>query len=162
MLGVISDTHGILRREAVAVLAGSELIIHAGDIGSPEVLKQLREIAPVIAVRGNMDRGGWAAGLPRTEVVEVGGLFLYILHNLIDLDLDPAAGAFRAVISGHSHRPGVEERDGVLFVNPGSAGPRRFTLPVAVARIRVCEGRLDAQIVELYERPDRSPGDRHG
>ena len=98
MLGVISDTHGILRPEAFAALAGSELIIHAGDIGSPEVLKQLREIAPVIAVRGNMDRGGWAADLPRTEVVEVGGLFLYILHNLSDLDLDPAAGAFQAVI----------------------------------------------------------------
>ena len=139
-----------------------DLLAAAARDGRPFTLEQLREIAPVVAVRGNMDRGGWAAALPETEVVEVDVLLLYILHNLSDLDLDPATGAFHAVISGHSHRPGVEERDGVLFLNPGSAGPRRFTLPVAVARLRIRAGRLEAQIVELRERLDPAPGDSQG
>jgi len=146
---VIADTHGLLRPEAAVALASSELIIHAGDVGSAEVLDKLREIAPVVAVRGNIDKGPWAVTLPATEIVEIGGVFLYILHDLRELDLDPAAAKFHGVIAGHSHRPRVEDRNGVMFLNPGSAGPRRFTLPVAVARLHVCGERVRAEIVEL-------------
>lgn len=149
LVGVISDTHGLLRPEAVAALRGSALIVHAGDIGAPEVLEDLRGIAPVAAVRGNNDRGRWAASLPETEVVDVGGVSLYVLHDLHDLDLDPAAAGFRAVIAGHSHRPRIETRNTVLYLNPGSAGPRRFTLPIAIARLHVRGDRLDAEIIEL-------------
>ncbi len=148
-VGVIADTHGLLRPEAAVALASSELIIHAGDVGSAEVLDKLREIAPVVAVRGNIDKGPWAVTLPATEIVEIGGVFLYILHDLRELDLDPAAAKFHGVIAGHSHRPRVEDRNGVMFLNPGSAGPRRFTLPVAVARLHVCGERVRAEIVEL-------------
>ena len=130
LVGVISDTHGLVRPAALTALAGSQLIVHAGDVGSPEVLDQLRGIAPVVAVRGNNDRGAWAECLSATEVVDLDGVFLYVLHDVKELDLDPRAAGFRAVIAGHSHRPGMEERDGVLFLNPGSAGPRRFTLPI--------------------------------
>jgi len=148
-VGVISDTHGLLRPEAVAALEGSDLIVHAGDVGDPEVLAPLRELAPVHAVRGNVDRGTWAEELPLDRVVEVGGHRLYVLHILDELDLDPAAAGFAAVIFGHSHRPHRERRDGVLYLNPGSAGPRRFRLPVTVARLSVSEQGLTAEIVEL-------------
>lgn len=149
LVGVISDTHGLLRPEAIRELAGVELIVHAGDVGAPEVLDRLREVAPVVAVRGNNDRAPWAAALPATEVVEVERTLLYVLHDLHELDLDPAAAGFHAVIAGHSHRPRVEERNGVLFLNPGSAGPRRFSLPIALARLRLRGTALDAEIVEL-------------
>ncbi len=149
LVGVISDTHGLVRPEALAALRGVALIVHAGDIGGPEVLTQLGAIAPVAAVRGNNDRGAWAAALPETDVVDVGGRLLYVLHDVKTLDLDPAAAGFHAVIAGHSHKPSVQERDGVLFLNPGSAGPRRFSLPIALARLRVGGARLDAEIVRL-------------
>ena len=149
LVGVISDTHGLLRPEALAALSGSQLIVHAGDVGSPEVLDRLRDIAPVVAVRGNNDRGAWADHLSATEVVELDGLLLYVLHDVKELDLDPRAAGFRAVIAGHSHRPGRDERDGVLFLNPGSAGPRRFTLPITVARLAVRGIDLEATIVSL-------------
>lgn len=148
-LGLISDTHGLLRAEAVAALAGSELIIHSGDIGSPAVLERLRAVAPVIAIRGNIDTGQWAASLPASEVVEVGEVSLYVLHDLGELDLDPAAAGFHAVIAGHSHRPGIERRSGVLYINPGSAGPRRFSLPVTVARLEVTHTEIVGRIVDL-------------
>jgi len=148
-LGIISDTHGLMRPEAIKALAGSTLIIHAGDIDTPEVLEALRAVAPVVAVRGNNDKGNWAQALPETEVVEVGGVTLYVLHDVKALDLDPAAAGFQAVISGHSHRPSMVKRQGVLFLNPGSAGPRRFTLPVSVARLSICGDAIDAHLVEL-------------
>jgi len=150
VIGVISDTHGLLRPESMRELKGSELIIHAGDIGAPEVLDTLRHIAPVRAVRGNTDKGTWARALSDAEVVVIGGLHLYVLHDLNDLELDPGAAGFAAVVSGHSHRPSVEHRNGVLFLNPGSAGPRRFALPVSVARVHVRDGKVDAEIVELH------------
>ncbi len=148
-VGVISDTHGLLRPEAVAALAGVERIVHAGDIGSPDVLAALGRIAPVAAVRGNNDRAAWAAGIPETEVVEVGDVSLYVLHDLHELDLDPRAAGFAAVIAGHSHQPRVEERAGVLYLNPGSAGPRRFKLPISVARLTVTGPRVQATLVTL-------------
>ena len=148
-VGVISDTHGLLRPEAVAALAGVERIIHAGDIGERAVLDALGRLAPVSAVRGNNDRGGWARTIPETEVVEVGGVSLYLLHDLHELDLEPRAAGFAAVISGHSHQPRLEERDGVLYLNPGSAGPRRFKLPISLARLTVAEKRVKAQLVTL-------------
>jgi len=149
-VGIISDTHGRLRPEAVAALRGSDILIHAGDVGDPEVLERLRGIAPTFAVRGNVDTGPWAAALPSTEVVEVGGLQIYVLHNLGDLDLDPRAAGFAAVISGHTHRPLAEARGDVLYLNPGSAGPRRFSLPVAVARLEVSGPRIVShEILEL-------------
>jgi uncharacterized protein len=148
-IGVISDTHGLLRPGAVEALAGSTLIVHAGDVGKPEILAALREIAPVVAVRGNVDRGAWAWELPETEVVEVEQTRLYVLHDLATLDLDPAAAGFQAIISGHSHQPSIEHRDGVLYLNPGSAGPRRFTLPVSVALLHLKGTSLEAQFVEL-------------
>ena len=148
-VGVISDTHGLVRPEAVSALRGSDLIIHAGDVGKPEVLEQLRALAPTHAVRGNVDRGDWAEALPETEVVEVGRLSFYVLHQVQLLDLDPNAADFAAVICGHSHQPSAEVRDGVLYLNPGSAGPRRFRLPVAVARIAVSDSGLRPEIVEL-------------
>ena len=148
-LGVISDTHGLLRPEANAALRGSDLILHAGDVGNMEVLERLNAIAPTTAVRGNVDTGEWGARLPEMEVVEAGGLHLYMLHDISTLDLDPKAAGFAAVIFGHSHRPSAEHRDGVLYLNPGSAGPRRFALPIAIARLRVAGGRLSHEIVEL-------------
>jgi uncharacterized protein len=148
-VGVISDTHGLVREEALAALHGSQLIIHAGDIGTPAVLERLREIAPVRAVRGNNDRAEWARDLPDTDVVEVGPHHIYLLHDIGELDIDPAAARFAAVITGHSHKPGASVRDGVLYLNPGSAGPRRFKLPIAVARLHVTEHGLEHEIVEL-------------
>lgn len=149
IIGVISDTHGLLRPEAVAELHDSDLIVHAGDIGKPEVLEALRKIAPVVAVRGNTDTGVWVRVLSKTEVIHVGDLYLYVLHDVHELDLDPAAADFKAVISGHSHRPSVEERNDVLFLNPGSAGPRRFNLPVSLARLHIREDTLEAEVIQL-------------
>ena len=148
-MGLISDTHGLLRPEAAAALQGAERIVHAGDVGSPEVLDALRRIAPVHAVRGNVDTAPWARSLPEREAVPVGDAFVYVLHDLTDLDLDPAAAGFVAVVHGHSHRPVVEERRGVLYVNPGSAGPRRFRLPVTVAWLLLSGDSTHAEIVEL-------------
>ena len=136
-IGIISDTHGLLRPEAAERLADVDHIIHAGDIGSPEVIEGLRRIAPVTAIRGNIDRGEWAAGYPHTEFVRLGGRFFHVLHNLEELDLDPAAAGIDVVVSGHSHLPKVETTGGVLYLNPGSAGPRRFTLPIALATLEL-------------------------
>ena len=149
LIGVISDTHNLLRPEALAVLKRSDLILHAGDVCRPEVLEELGRIAPVVAVRGNNDRGAWARRLPVSRTVEVGGFRIHVLHDLKDLDVDPRAEGFHAVVSGHSHCPRAERKDGVLFLNPGSAGPRRFTLPVAVARLSVGKRGLRARIVEV-------------
>jgi putative phosphoesterase len=148
-VGVISDTHGLLREEALDALRGSDLILHAGDIGSPEVIRALERIAPVRAVRGNNDRDEWGRSLPLTDVVELGEHLVYLLHDIADLDLDPAAAGFAAVICGHSHKPRIEEREGVIYLNPGSAGPRRFRLPIAVARMQVSAGGLQAELVDL-------------
>jgi uncharacterized protein len=149
LMGVISDTHGLVRSEVLKAFRGVELIIHAGDVGAPEVLEALKTLAPVVAVRGNVDRGQWARGLKVREVAEAGESRLYILHDVHELDLEPAAAGFRAVISGHSHRPSVKEQDGVLFLNPGSAGPRRFRLPVSVALLRFAGNSLEAEHLEL-------------
>jgi putative phosphoesterase len=137
ILGLISDTHGLLREEAVRALRGSDLILHAGDVGAPEILQSLKTLAPVIAVRGNVDSGKWAQGLPLTEAIPAGLTMIYMLHILQDLDINPAAGGFQIVVSGHSHKPGQTEKDGVLYINPGSAGPRRFYLPITVARLNL-------------------------
>jgi len=137
MVGLISDTHGLLRPEALAALKGCDLIIHAGDVGKPEILGELSAIAPVVAVRGNIDKGAWASKLPLTAVAQAGAVLLYVLHDIQQLDLDPAAAGFRIVISGHSHKPGQVVKSGVLYINPGSAGPRRFRLPVTVARVNL-------------------------
>jgi len=148
-IGLVSDTHGLVRPSAVKALAGVERIVHAGDVGDPAVLAQLEKVAPVVAIRGNNDQGPWARSLPETEVVEVAGALLYVIHDLHELDLDPAAAGFHAVVSGHSHRPGIERRAGVLYVNPGSIGPRRFSLPIALALLHIRGTKLDARIVEL-------------
>jgi uncharacterized protein len=148
-VGLISDTHGLLRSEATAFLRGSDFIVHAGDIGHVAILEELASLAPVIAVRGNNDIGSWAEGLPETESLQVGEVLTYVLHNLAELDLDPVAAGFQVVVSGHSHRPSFEERDGVLYINPGSSGPRRFTLPVTVAELRVTGTSVRARVVEL-------------
>ncbi len=149
MIGVISDTHGLVRPQVVEALTGAELIIHAGDIGNMDVLKTLETIAPVIAVRGNNDRGVWADYLPLTNVVEHHGHFLYVVHELDHLDIDPVAADMSAVICGHSHRARVEQRQSVLYLNPGSAGPRRFTLPITVARLLLTDRGLAPEIIEI-------------
>jgi uncharacterized protein len=148
-LGVISDTHGLLRPEAVAALKGVERIIHAGDICGAEILTALARLAPVIAVRGNNDHGPWANSIAEQEVLDVEGHRILVLHDLGELDVDPAKEGYAAVISGHSHKPRIERRDGVLFLNPGSAGPRRFKLPISVAKLRISSHGLDAEIMEL-------------
>jgi putative phosphoesterase len=149
LVGVISDTHGLMRPPALDALAGSDLIIHAGDVGRPEVLDALRAIAPVHAVRGNVDTGSWAARLPTTELVDAGGHLIYVLHIIDELDLDPPTAGFAAVIFGHSHKPSIETRNGVLWLNPGSAGPRRFSLPVSVATITIAEDVLHPELITL-------------
>jgi putative phosphoesterase len=152
LIGVISDTHGLLRPEVAAALAGVELIIHAGDIGNPQILEVLTRIAPVHAVRGNTDRAAWAAALPHTRVVEVGGVLIYVLHELFTLDLDPAAAGFAAVIFGHSHQPHMERKNDVLYLNPGSAGPRRFKLPVTLALVQIQGHDLNPKFLKLIEK----------
>ncbi len=148
-VGVISDTHGLLRPEAVAFLRGSDRIVHAGDIGNAAVLTELATLAPVTAVRGNNDCGGWADAVGETATVDVDGVGIYVVHDLADLRRTPAPRACRVVVSGHSHKPVVTERDGVLHLNPGSAGPRRFRLPIAVAELEISDGHVRARIVEL-------------
>jgi putative phosphoesterase len=148
-IGVISDTHGLLRPEAKTFLRGSDRIVHAGDIGGASVLMELAAIAPVTAVRGNNDKAKWANAVPEFEILHVDDVLVYVLHDLAELHVDPVAAGYRVVVSGHSHRPSVEERDGVLYVNPGSAGPRRFKLPVAVAELRIAGASVVARLTEL-------------
>jgi len=148
-IGLISDTHGLLRPEALRALKGSDLIIHAGDVGDPEILKSLKTLAPVFAVRGNVDTEPWALALPETEVVETDPATIYVLHDIHALDLDPAAAGFHIIVSGHSHKPARTEHDGVLFLNPGSAGPRRFELPVTVARLNVSQKPWAVEFIDL-------------
>jgi putative phosphoesterase len=148
-VGLISDTHGLLRPEAVAALIGADYIIHAGDIGDANILERLSAIAPVTAVRGNNDRGAWASRIPETEVLQVGAAMIYVIHDVSALDLDPAAAGFHAVVAGHSHHPSIELREGVLFVNPGSAGPRRFKLPVSLGWLTVSGTAIKPRLVEL-------------
>jgi putative phosphoesterase len=150
IIGVISDTHGLLRPEAVELLRGSEHIIHAGDIGAPEIVGELEKIAPVSAIRGNVDTQAWARRFAETEVVELCGVFLYVIHDVNAIDLNPKAAGFAAVISGHSHKPKQEAKDGVLYFNPGSAGPRRFKLPISVGRLTIREGQLIGEILPLF------------
>lgn len=149
ILGVISDTHGLLRPEAVAALRGSTCILHAGDVGSAEVLEGLRAIAPVTVVRGNVDRDAWARGIPQSEVVEIEGVSIYMLHILDELDLKPEAAGFGAVVYGHTHKPSSEVKDGVLYFNPGSAGPRRFKLSATVGRLIVDGKKIRGEIIGL-------------
>ncbi|HTF91904.1 MAG TPA: metallophosphoesterase family protein [Verrucomicrobiae bacterium] len=148
-VGLISDTHGLIRAEALAALRNSELIIHAGDIGSPEVLSALEQIAPVLAIKGNNDRGAWTRNLPDILSVSVNAIGVQVIHNLNELKIKPASTEFQVVISGHSHKPLVATKDGILFINPGSAGPRRFKLPIAVARLNIQREKRQAKIVEI-------------
>jgi uncharacterized protein len=159
IIGLISDTHGLMRQEALTALEGSSLIIHAGDVGNPQgkppgkpgVVEQLRALAPVVAVRGNVDKGDWASQLPMTAVAEAGPVLIYVLHDIQQLDLDPAAAGFQIVVSGHSHKPGRTDRAGVMYLNPGSAGPRRFRLPITVARLDLRRLPWGVEFIELPE-----------
>jgi len=148
-IGLIADTHGLMRPEALAALQGCDLVIHAGDVGKPVVLEQLRAIAPVVAVRGNIDKGVWASQLPVTAVAETGSSLVYVLHDIAQLDINPVATKLSAVVSGHSHKPGRTERDGVIYLNPGSAGPRRFHLPITVARLNLRRSPWTVEFIEL-------------
>jgi uncharacterized protein len=149
MVGIISDTHGLLRPEAVQALQGCRHIIHAGDIGAPEIIPALDKIAPVTAIRGNIDTQPWTAKFPPTEVVELDGVFLYVIHDVKAIDLNPRAAGFAAVISGHSHQPKQEWRDDVLYFNPGSAGPRRFKLPISIGILEIAGNKIKSRIIEL-------------
>lgn len=157
LVGVISDTHGLLRPEALEALAGSELILHAGDVGDPEILRRLEEMAPVVAIRGNVDRGDVARSLPDTQVVEVGGRLIYILHDVEALDLAPEAAGISMVIFGHSHMPEIREKEGVQYFNPGSAGPKRFSNPVSVGRLRIGPDVLKPEVVEILRSDGGDP-----
>jgi len=148
-IGVISDTHGLLRDEALQQLAGSDFIIHAGDVDKPEILETLAKIAPLTVVRGNVDRGVWAKKIPATDVLDTGGVSIYVLHDLQELDLNPKAAGFAAVVYGHSHKPKQEVKDGVLYFNPGSAGPRRFNLPISVGRLTVVKGSVKGELIAI-------------
>lgn len=148
-IGVISDTHGLLRPEALAALQGVDRILHAGDVGDPEILVALSKTAPVVAVRGNVDRARWARALRQTEMIEVGGMSIYMLHDLEQLDLKPEAAGIRAVVYGHSHQPKIEEKNGVLFFNPGSAGPRRFHKPISIGKLTIEAGIVRAEVIDL-------------
>lgn len=150
-IGVISDTHGLLRPEAVEALAGVDHILHAGDVGDPGILDRMRQIAPLTAIRGNVDVSGVCAELPATEAVELGGRLFYLVHSVFDLDINPSAAGVAVVVCGHSHRPEISERSGVVYLNPGSAGPRRFSLPVTLAKVSVAGGQVQTRIVELLE-----------
>jgi len=150
-IGLISDTHGLLRPEALRALDDCDLIIHAGDVGDPQILETLKTIAPVFAVRGNVDTEPWALALPETEVVETDPATIYVLHDIHGLDLDPVAAGFHIVVSGHSHKPARTEHDGVIFLNPGSAGPRRFDLPVTVARLNVSQKPWAVEFIDLMK-----------
>jgi uncharacterized protein len=149
IIGVISDTHGLLRPEALRALRGVDHIVHAGDIGTDEILTALRAIAPVTAVRGNNDKGSWARALPETATLEVAGRRIHVIHDIGELAIDPVGAEVAVVIAGHSHKPAVTQRDGVLYLNPGSAGPRRFKLPIAIATLRIGVRTLEAEIREL-------------
>lgn len=149
LIGIISDTHALLRPEALTALAEAEHILHAGDVGDPTILDRLRQIAPVTAIRGNIDTSGPCADLPPIEIVELDGRLFYMLHSIRDLDIHPKAADVSVVVSGHSHKPSIEQRDGVLYLNPGSAGPRRFQLPISVALVTVAPERIQARIIEL-------------
>ena len=148
-IGLVSDTHGLVRPEALAALKGSEVIIHAGDIGKAEVLDSLDSIAPVIAIKGNNDRDLWAKKIPDVLNLEINGINIRVIHNVKELKAHPAQDGIRIIVSGHSHKPSVVERDGILFINPGSAGPRRFKLPIAVGKLRIVRGRVRGKIIEL-------------
>jgi putative phosphoesterase len=148
-VGLISDTHGLLRPGALKLLEGSDAIVHAGDIGDPAILEALKGIAPVTAVRGNNDTAAWSRSIPETDVLQVEEALIYVIHDLAELDIDPVAAGMHAVISGHSHKPKCESRGGVLFINPGSAGPRRFTLPISLGRLHVTGGRVTAELLEI-------------
>ena len=148
-IGVISDTHGLLRPQAVRELAGVDHILHAGDVGSAEILTELRRIAPVTAIRGNVDRAGVCASLPATDAIELAGKLFYLVHSVHDLDLDPTAAGIAVLVSGHSHRASIETREDVLYLNPGSAGPRRFSLPLTLALVVIEEGKIEIEIREL-------------
>jgi len=148
-VGLISDTHGLLRPEASAWLRGCDHIVHGGDIGDQKVLQELRAIAPVTAVRGNNDKGGWARGLSDTELVQFEEVFVYVVHDLAELDIEPQAAGVAVVVSGHSHKPVIQDRQGVLFINPGSAGPRRFKLPIAIGDMRIAGKSVTPRIIEL-------------
>ena len=149
-IGVISDTHGLLRPEAVEALRGVDWLVHAGDVGKEAILAQLAAFAPVVAVRGNVDRGEWAQRLPLTETLQIGGTLLYVIHDVKELDLNPKTASLRVVISGHSHQASIREVNGVLYLNPGSAGPRRFKLPLSVARLEIDRaGEVVARLIEL-------------
>jgi uncharacterized protein len=152
-IGVISDTHGLLRPEAIAALRGSNRILHAGDVGDPGILDRLRELAPVTAVRGNVDRGLWAAPLPETELLEIEDFSIYLIHDLGQLDLKPEAAGIRVVIYGHSHQPKIDEKNGVLFFNPGSAGPRRFRLPVSIGVLEINARDIQEHLINLEVQP---------
>jgi len=149
IIGLISDTHGLIRREALSALKGVDLIIHAGDVGKPDVLDHLRAVAPIVAVRGNIDKGAWSAQLPTTAVVEAHSALIYVLHDIQQLDLDPAASKVNIVVSGHSHKPSQTNRSGVLYLNPGSAGPRRFQLPITIARLDLRQSPWTAEFIDL-------------
>jgi uncharacterized protein len=150
-IGLISDTHGLLRPNALASLRGCDHILHGGDIGGPAILQELSRIAPTTAVRGNNDKGPWALDLPETDLIEFGEISVYLIHDLAELDIDPKAAGVGCIVSGHSHQPRIQKRDGVLYVNPGSAGPRRFKLPIAVAELNIDGIEISPRIIELAD-----------
>jgi len=152
IIGLISDTHGLMRQQALTALKGTDLIIHAGDVGKAGIIEQLRAVAPVVAVRGNVDKGAWASQLPMTAFAEAGSALIYVLHDIQQLDLDPAAAEFNIVVSGHSHKPSHTERAGVMYLNPGSAGPRRFQLPITVARLDLRRSPWSVEFIDLPEK----------
>jgi len=150
LIGLISDTHGLIRPEALAALKGSDLIIHAGDVGNSGIIERLRVVAPVVAVRGNVDKGDWASRFPMTATVQAHSALIYVLHDIQQLDIDPAAAGINIIVSGHSHKPGRTERSGVLYLNPGSAGPRRFQLPITVARLNLLRSPWSVEFMSLW------------
>jgi putative phosphoesterase len=161
-IGLISDTHGLLRNEAVEALRGSDLILHAGDVGKPEIIDALRAVAPLVVIRGNVDRGSWASALPTTAVAETEAALIYVLHDLKELDLDPVAAGFGVVVSGHSHKPARTQRSGTLYINPGSAGPKRFDLPTTIARLNLGSSPWEVEFVDIVSARLLSPAEVGG